>query len=281
MTITVQRVYRSDGSVLRRHEPRPADHLGARGRPQPLAPEERGALLAVELRQDGRGRARAEGRLLPDRQPAGSRRTGPSSPRLHARRRTTSAARTSPPRSSVVRGRFRRLARRLRPHARVPVGRRHRRAAGDVHWLRAEIDPDDFVRESNEVNAGTFATASSTIPGYRGQARQRRRRERVRRRRRSTSRPTRSGAASARARSGSSSRRATARLNRASRPDVLRRATRHLHAGPGLGRARTRFTYEARDSASTFPRYPAAAAVTLNVGGVSHRASRSPAPRRA
>ncbi len=54
--------------LLRRHEPRPADHLGARRRPRPLASDERRALLAVELRQDGRGRAGAEGRLLPDRQ---------------------------------------------------------------------------------------------------------------------------------------------------------------------------------------------------------------------
>ena len=35
------------------------------------------------------------------------------------------------------------------------------------YWLRAEIDPDDVVRESNEVNAGTFAASGSTIPGYR------------------------------------------------------------------------------------------------------------------
>jgi hypothetical protein len=36
-----------------------------------------------------------------------------------------------------------------------------------VHWLRAEIDPEDFVRESDEANSATFATSSSTIPGYR------------------------------------------------------------------------------------------------------------------
>jgi hypothetical protein len=38
------------------------------------------------------------------------------------------------------------------------------------------------------------------------------------------------------------------------------------------------FTYEARDSANTFPRYPAAAAVTLNVGGVSPTVALSGAP---
>ena len=38
------------------------------------------------------------------------------------------------------------------------------------------------------------------------------------------------------------------------------------------------FTYEARDDANTFPRYPAAAAVTLNVGGVSPSVSLSGAP---
>ena len=36
------------------------------------------------------------------------------------------------------------------------------------YWLRAEIDPDDWVRESNEVNAAAVrGVARSTIPGYR------------------------------------------------------------------------------------------------------------------
>ena len=66
-------------------------------------------------------------------------------------------------------------------------------------------------------------------------------------------------------------------LNQAERPDVLG-VERGLHAAPRLGRARTGSPIRARDSASTFPRYPAAAAVTLNVGGVSPNVALSGAP---
>ena len=35
-----------------------------------------------------------------------------------------------------------------------------------TYWLRSEVDPDNWARESNEANAGAFAVKSSTIPGY-------------------------------------------------------------------------------------------------------------------
>jgi hypothetical protein len=143
-----------------------------------------------------------------------------------------------------------------------------------VHWLRAEIDPDDIVRESNEVNAGTFATASSTIPGYRA-------------------RPVSAGVVSA---SGPTTiNLATdafgtpgARVFRIIEPPHHGRLSQE--SGPTFSPASVvytpdpgwvgpdTFTYEARDSANTFPRYPAAAAVTLNVGGVSPSVALSGAP---
>ena len=143
-----------------------------------------------------------------------------------------------------------------------------------VHWLRAEIDPDDVVRESNEVNAGTFATASSTIPGYRA-------------------RPVSAGVVSA---SGPTTINLATdtfgtpgarvfriiepprhgRLSQASGP-TFSSASVVYTPDPGWVGPDT-FTYEARDSANTFPRYPAAAAVTLNVGGVSPSVALSGAP---
>ena len=144
-----------------------------------------------------------------------------------------------------------------------------------VHWLRAEIDPDDIVRESNEVNAGTFATASSTIPGYRAK-------------------PVSAGVVSA---SGPTTDQPRHRLVR----NASARAAFRIIAPPRHGRLSQAsgptfssasvvytpdpgwvgpdtFTYEARDSANTFPRYPADAAVTLNVGGVSPSVALSGAP---
>ena len=34
------------------------------------------------------------------------------------------------------------------------------------YWLRAEVDPDDWARESNEVNAAATQSSLFTIPGY-------------------------------------------------------------------------------------------------------------------
>jgi hypothetical protein len=144
-----------------------------------------------------------------------------------------------------------------------------------AYWLRAEIDPDDIVRESNEVNAGTFATASSTIPGYRAL-------------------PVNAGVVSA---SGPT----TINLATQSFGSTLGARAFRIIAPPRHGKLSQAsgptfsassvvytpdpgwvgpdsFLYEARDSANTFPRYPAAAAVTLNVGGVSPSVALSGAP---
>ncbi len=59
------------------------------------------------------------------------------------------------------------LARHIRLDTRVPVGRRQRTCRRVEYNLRADIDPDDVVRESNEVNPGAFRTTDSAIPGYR------------------------------------------------------------------------------------------------------------------
>ena len=40
-----------------------------------------------------------------------------------------------------------------------------------TYWLRADIDPEDFVRETNEVNSGTYASRVLDDPRLRGQAR--------------------------------------------------------------------------------------------------------------
>jgi Lysyl oxidase len=143
-----------------------------------------------------------------------------------------------------------------------------------VHWLRAEIDPDDIVRESNEVNAGTFALASSTIPGYRAK-------------------PVNAGVVSA---SGPTTINLTTdsfgtpgarvfriigpprhgRLSQASGPTFSTASVVYTPDPGWVGP--DSFSYEARDSANTFPRYPAHAAVTLNVGGVSPSVALSGAP---
>ena len=144
-----------------------------------------------------------------------------------------------------------------------------------VHWLRAEIDPDDVVRESNEVNAGTFATASSTIPGYRA-------------------RPVSAGVVSA---SGPTTINLATdtfgtpgarvfriiepprhgRLSQAERPDVLL-GERRLHPGPRLGRDRTRSPTRPATARTRSRATRPHAAVTLNVGGVSPSVALSGAP---
>ena len=42
--------------------------------------------------------------------------------------------------------------------------------APGVYWLRAEVDPNDAVVESNETNDPAFATSTVTLPGYEAQA---------------------------------------------------------------------------------------------------------------
>jgi hypothetical protein len=144
-----------------------------------------------------------------------------------------------------------------------------------LYYLRSDIDPDDVVRETNEVNSGTFATSSSTIPGYRAK-------------------PVNAGVVSAAAptsinlatdsfgtglgtpafriieppRHGS--------LNRASGPTFSGASVVYTPSPGWVGP--DRFTYTAQNSTSEFPHYPAAAAVSLNVGGVSPSVALSGAP---
>ena len=143
------------------------------------------------------------------------------------------------------------------------------------YWLRAEIDPDDVVRESNEVNAGTFAASGSTIPGYRALP--------VNAGVVSASGPTTINLATQSFGSALGARAfriiAPPRHGRLSQPvgPTFSSATLTYTPNPGWVGPDS-FSYEARDSASAFPRYPANAAVTLNVGGVSPSVALSGAP---
>jgi hypothetical protein len=143
------------------------------------------------------------------------------------------------------------------------------------HWLRAEIDPDDWARESNEVNATADAASSYTIPGYRAN-------------------PVAAGTVSANGPTTiplSTTSFGSGLGSRAFRIiEPPRRGTLNVPGGstftatsvvytpsPGWN-GPDRFTYAAQNSASAFPRYPAPAAVTLNVGGMFPNVSISGAP---
>jgi len=144
-----------------------------------------------------------------------------------------------------------------------------------VHWLRAEIDPDDVVRESNEVNAATFAASSSTIPGYRALP--------VNAGVVSASGPTTVNLSTQSFGSGLGARAfriiAPPRHGRLSQPSGPTFSSSSVTYTPDPGWVGPdSFLYEARDSASAFPRYPANAAVALNVGGVSPNVALSGAP---
>ena len=144
-----------------------------------------------------------------------------------------------------------------------------------VHWLRAEIDPDNVVRESNEVNAAAFAASSSTIPGYRAL-------------------PVNAGVVSASGPTTLTLATQSFGSNLGARAFRIIAPPRHGRlsqpAGPTFPSSSLTYTpdpgwvgpdsflYEARDSASAFPRYPTNAAVTLNVGGVSPSVALSGAP---
>ena len=143
------------------------------------------------------------------------------------------------------------------------------------YWLRAEVDPDDWARESNEVNAPADAASLFTIPGY-------------------AANPVAAGTVSA---TGPT----TIPLSTTSFGSGLgsrvfriivppRRGTLNVASGPtftGTSVVYTpspgwvgpdRFTYTVQNSSSSFPRYPTPAAVTLNVGGVFPNVSISGAP---
>ena len=147
--------------------------------------------------------------------------------------------------------------------------------APGTYYLRSEVDPDNVVRESNETNAATFRSSSSTIPGYRALP--------VNPGVVSATGPTTINLATQSFGSGLGTRAFRiieaphhGRLNQASGPTFSSSSVVYT-PDPGWVGPDT-FTYEARDSANTFPRYPAAAAVTLNVGGVSPSVALSGAP---
>jgi hypothetical protein len=143
------------------------------------------------------------------------------------------------------------------------------------YWLRAEVDPDDWARESNEVNAAADASSLFTIPGY-------------------AANPVDAGTISA---TGPT----TIPLSTTSFGSGLgsrvfriivppRRGTLNVPGGatftgasvvytPDPGWAGPdRFTYTVHHTSSSFPRYPTPAAVTLNVGGMFPNVSISGAP---
>jgi hypothetical protein len=144
-----------------------------------------------------------------------------------------------------------------------------------TYWLRSEIDPGDFVRESDEVNPPTFISTSSTIPGY-------------------LAKPVDAGVVSTAAPTTiplSTDSFGTGLGSRAFRIIV---SPKHgwLNVGGGTVFSTPSvtytpypgwvgpdsFTYEAHSSSSSFPFFPATAAVTLNVGGVSPGVAISGAP---
>ena len=142
------------------------------------------------------------------------------------------------------------------------------------YFIRADIDPDDITRESNEVNPPAYL-ASPVIPGY-------------------AANPVAAGTVSA-------SSPTTIPLSTTSFGSGLGTRTFRIIAPPrhgtlnvALGPTFTNtsvvytprpgwagpdsFTYTVRNSSSSFPRYPTAAAVSLNVGGVSPNVAISGAP---
>ena len=143
------------------------------------------------------------------------------------------------------------------------------------YWLHSEVDPDNWARESNEANPGTFAVNASTIPGYVA---------------RSINAGIVSVAAPTNVQLGADW------YGTGLGPPVLRIVTppRHGTLNHPVGAPFTgwdvvytpdpawlgpdRFTYEVRDSASEFPRHPAAAAATVAVGGVTPAVAITGAP---
>lgn len=148
-----------------------------------------------------------------------------------------------------------------------------------TYWVRADVDPDDIVRESNEVNPGAYYGSSSTvawtIPGY-------------------AANPVAAGTISA---SGPT----TIPLSTTSFGTGLgtrtfriitppQHGTLNVDSGPTFTSTSVvytprpgwvgpdRFTYTVRNSSSSFPRYPTPAAVSLNVGGVFPSVAISGAP---
>ena len=147
------------------------------------------------------------------------------------------------------------------------------------YWVRADIDPDDIVRESNEVNLGAYfgtsATVPWTIPGY-------------------AANPVAAGTISATGPTTiplSTTSFGTGLGTRTFRIIVPpRHGTLNVDSGPTFANTSVvytprpgwvgpdSFSYTVQNSSSSFPRYPTAASVTLNVGGVSPNVGISGAP---
>jgi hypothetical protein len=144
-----------------------------------------------------------------------------------------------------------------------------------TYWLRGEVDPDGWTRESNESNAPAYAAKASTIPGYAALP--------VNAGIVSTTTPTQIRLATKAF--GSNLGSAQFRIITPPRHGRLSRAAGVPFQGanvvytpdPGWV-GPDPFTFDARDSASGFPRQPASASVTLNVGGVTPAIAISGAP---
>jgi hypothetical protein len=144
-----------------------------------------------------------------------------------------------------------------------------------TYWLRTEVDPDNWARESDESNAPAYASNASTIPGYVARG--------VDAGIISTTAPT--NVRLATVSYGSNLGSPEFRITAPPRHGRLSRAVGAPFQGgdvvytpdPGwLGP--DRFTYEARDSTSEFPRYPTSAAATVAVGGLTPAVAISGAP---
>ena len=143
------------------------------------------------------------------------------------------------------------------------------------YWLRAQIDPDDWARESNEVNPPADASSLFTIPGY-------------------AANPVDAGTISATGPSTISLSTTSFGTGLGSRVfriiEPPRRGALNVPIGPTFTstsvtytpsagwRGPDRFTYTVQNSSSSFPRFPTPAAVALNVGGMSPNVALSGAP---
>jgi hypothetical protein len=144
-----------------------------------------------------------------------------------------------------------------------------------TYWIRTEVDPQDFVKEVDEVNPPAFTASSSTVPGYRAKP--------VDAGVVSGSAPTSIPLATNSFGSGLGAR--AFRVIVPPKHGYLDVAGGSLFSTPSVKYTPNpgwvgpdSFAYEAHDSSSNFPPYPATAAVMLNVGGVSPNVAISGAP---
>ena len=160
-------------------------------------------------------------------------------------------------RDKPVRGHLRRLARCLRLLARASSGSTSRTSCPGEYWLREDVNPLGFVKETSEANAPVYSTTAdgrvrvstrSPRPPKRPPGSRRRSRSPPKRSKTRTSRPTRSSPAPRTGRWA----RSTAK---ASSP------TRRPPGSPGTDT----FTFSASDASSNFPESPQVATVSVEV----------------